>query len=60
MLEAISNPSSLLGPQASRPPTRRQARGFQFETVSTPNALSRYALIAGGTPAVPVKSWNNF
>ena len=39
--------SDLLGPRASRPQTR------QGREVFPPNPSSRFALIAGGTPAVP-------
>ena len=42
--------SDLLGPRASRPQTRRQARS-SWESPSNP--FSRFTLMAGETPAVP-------
>jgi len=44
--------SALLGPRASRP---QHAEGAVFGK-SFPKSFSHFALTAGGTPAVPVKS----
>ena len=48
------NSSDLLGPRAPRPQTRRQARSL------LKSIFSRFALIAGGAPAVPANLLNSF
>jgi hypothetical protein len=47
--------TDLLGPRASRPQTRGQAHAFRI-----PNSISRFALVAGGTPAVPANYLDRF